>query len=102
MAESLFCLLSWRYTYQDNQSQYVIAGLPIKQNFEKLPEIGEVLSFTPTVTALYGAGESIKLAPITAKVSSIEPSNCKAFDHTIVLEVQYEQKEKKDAGTTDI
>lgn len=84
------CLLSWVYGQPTNEKAIVVAGLPVRQKFDALPAVGDVLTFTPILVALYGAGKEIPQEPRTAKVVSIVPAYSNRFDYTVTLEVLYE------------
>lgn len=88
---SVDCLLSWRYGAPGNEKAIAYAGLPVRQTFPTLPVVGDVLTFTPVLVALYGAGREESQPARTAKVLAVEPGHSNRFDYTILLEVLYDE-----------
>jgi hypothetical protein len=84
------CLLSWRYSYLETRSEYVMAGLPVRETFPVTPTVGEVVKFTPILVANYGAGASMPQKEVSAKVISVEESGTTKFDYKVVLEIIYQ------------
>lgn len=90
---NVICLLSWRYgTGKDPDHEIVMAGLPVKQTLPTLPAIGDVLNFTPVLTALYGQGAETSQPSVSAKVLSVDKGLSSRIDYSMVLEVVYEKK----------
>jgi hypothetical protein len=85
------CILSWLYGPSSEPKASVPAGLPVRHTFDVKPAIGDIVTFTPILTALYGAGRETSQEPQSGKVVSIKPSSSNRFDYTVTLEHVYEK-----------